>query len=270
MIDGNPAFGIARLMPNGAVDNSFSSGTGFAESIYLPDSVTPYAIHDIEVQPDGRMLVSGTFSEYNGATVRSVIRLNPDGTLDGSFDVGSGSDTNEPVLIELQSDGRVIVAGGFSAFNGSPANDYVRLESNGALDFSFDAGVGAQGAFRPLDGLRRTSDDGVVICGDFTNVDGIGRNRVAKILTQELITTAEQTDMGKALSIAFPNPTTGMIQVKTRTGIFPDDAVNVCDLTGSIVWRGHYGAAIDMGHLCPGIYILEVPRTQLRVVVVRN
>ncbi|HEX8547441.1 MAG TPA: hypothetical protein VF691_10805, partial [Cytophagaceae bacterium] len=92
-------------------------------------------------QNDGKILVGGFFRVYDGIARMGIARLNNDGSLDNSFDPGSGIDEWRNITsIAVQSDGKVIIAGSFYMFNGLARNQIARLNSDGSIDTSFDAG----------------------------------------------------------------------------------------------------------------------------------
>lgn len=177
--NGTPANMVARLNLDGSIDNSFNTGNGFT-------GVSGY-VKALALQPDGKVLVGGNFLEYNGTTRHRIARLNSDGSLDMSFDPGSGfnSDVNS---IVLQPDGKIIVAGIFSAYDwlnsgGIPRASIARLNSDGSLDASFDPGAG----FGTTVGQRRVHkiilqpDGKILACGQFTSYDAVPRFLVARI-----------------------------------------------------------------------------------------
>jgi uncharacterized delta-60 repeat protein len=107
---------IARLNTNGSLDTGFDPGTTSANK----------GVRPMVVQPDGKILTSGDFTSFSGASRNHLTRLNSDGTLDTSFDVGSGA--NDYVgAIALQPDGRILIGGRFSTYNGSTAIRLARL-----------------------------------------------------------------------------------------------------------------------------------------------
>lgn len=128
---------IARLNPDGSLDESFNTLTGFNSAVY-----------DLLIQPDGKIVVAGTFSIYNWQgnefSCRGICRLNTDGSIDEGFDVGSGfvSGLGFGIVnkIVLQPDGKILAAGLFTSFNGIPRTVVARLNADGSLDGSFDAG----------------------------------------------------------------------------------------------------------------------------------
>ncbi len=98
------------------------------------------------VQPDGKILIGGTFTTVNGVTRNRVARLNPDGSLDTAFDPGTGPNSNVNTLA-LDASGRVLVGGAFTSFNANTSYPYaVRLNATtGALDTTWTPGI-ASGA----------------------------------------------------------------------------------------------------------------------------
>lgn len=112
----------------GAIDESFVTGTG------TNDIVTSSAI----VQ-DGKIIIGGYFTTYNGIQRSRIARLNADGSLDQTFDPGSG--TNDKVrAISIQDDNKIIISGDFQNYNGTPINNIARLNEDGSLDNTFVIG----------------------------------------------------------------------------------------------------------------------------------
>jgi uncharacterized delta-60 repeat protein len=134
---GSAANRIVRLNSSGSIDNTFNTGVGFNSTVY-----------DIKLQPDGKILAVGEFTTYSGSSSSRIIRLNPDGTRDTTFNVGSGVNS-APSIMYLQNDGKILVAGGnFTSYSGSTANQVFRVTNSGSLDTSFSVGTGTLGAYR--------------------------------------------------------------------------------------------------------------------------
>jgi uncharacterized delta-60 repeat protein len=105
---------ILRLNSNGTTDGSFAS---------------PYAdgaILAAAVQPDGKVWIAGDFLNVNAQQRLKVARLNADGTLDSTYNPGSGTGTSV-LTVTLQPDGKVLLGGAFSGYNGFFYGDFVRL-----------------------------------------------------------------------------------------------------------------------------------------------
>lgn len=98
----------------------------------LPTVVVP--------QPDGKILVAGTFTAplTTGATY-GLARLNADGSFDQKFRAGTGIPTSSSITaIQLLVDGRMYVRGSFTSIAGQARPGLARLLANGAVDSTFN------------------------------------------------------------------------------------------------------------------------------------
>ncbi|WP_232758872.1 delta-60 repeat domain-containing protein [Flavobacterium sp. ALD4] len=125
---------LSRLKPDGTVDASFNLGSGFNGKVY-----------STLIQPDGKIIVGGSFTSYNGIAVGRLIRLNSNGSSDTSFSTGLGVTNNIVYATAQQSDGKTIVVGSFTKYNTTNANRVVRILPDGSLDSTFAIGSGASG-----------------------------------------------------------------------------------------------------------------------------
>lgn len=158
---------ILRLLSNGRPDDSFDPGSG-ANSV----------ITSVAVQPDGQILIAGAFTRFNGRAHPRIARLNRDGTIDPSFQVGFGPDHNVDA-IRLLEDGRIYIAGQFTSFDGIPRTRVARLNPNGSLDLGFDPMAGPNERVRAL---AVDAGGGLWIGGTFTRVNDLPRPSVARLL----------------------------------------------------------------------------------------
>jgi uncharacterized delta-60 repeat protein len=121
---------IVRLNSDGTRDTAFTSnnGTGFNNGV-----------RTISLQPDGKIIVGGVFSSFNGSAATYVVRLNSNGTRDTTFSIGSGPN-NWVTASAVQADGKIILGGGFTTYNGITSRSTVRLNTDGTKDVSFAGG----------------------------------------------------------------------------------------------------------------------------------
>lgn len=129
---GQSANSIIRLNSDGSIDNSFSIGSGLNNIAY-----------DIIELNDGRKLVLGSFTSYSGQTHNRIVRLNNDGTVDNTLNVGSGFNS-EVYSAEVEDDGKMIIVGLFDQFSGQTYRQIVKLNSDGSIDNTFNVGTGFQ------------------------------------------------------------------------------------------------------------------------------
>ena len=136
---------VVRLLDNGFFDPSFHPGSGANDAVF---ALAVYPPGDTQGNWN-KIIIGGSFTSYNGQQRRGVARLNADGSLDTGFRPGTGA--NGPVYaVALQQDGKVLVAGDFSEFDGHTLNRVARLNPDGTVDASFDPGAGADGAVHAL------------------------------------------------------------------------------------------------------------------------
>jgi uncharacterized delta-60 repeat protein len=114
--NGTAANRIIRLNSNGSVDNTFVYGSGFNDLVL-----------SVVVQSDGKILAGGGFTSYNGTAANTIIRLNSNGSVDNTFIVGTGFDGTYVYSIATQSDGKILVGGDFTDYDGTAANRIIRL-----------------------------------------------------------------------------------------------------------------------------------------------
>jgi uncharacterized delta-60 repeat protein len=176
--NGGGANDIIKLNPNGNPDPTFSSGTGVALSWNVPNKM----ISAIAVQSDGRIIISGNFDSYNGQIRKGIARLYPNGTLDPSFNPGNGFlNQDGPCSIAIQPDGKIVVAGNFTSYQGQTRNKIVRILSDGNIDPSFvptnSVSAGAIDDFNVL----LQPNGGIIFYGKFTNYNGTGKNNIVRL-----------------------------------------------------------------------------------------
>ncbi|MBS1796885.1 MAG: VCBS repeat-containing protein [Acidobacteria bacterium] len=167
---------MAFLIVSGILSISAASGDvdpGFNASAYATD-VPNAVVNVIKKQPDGKILIGGTFTDVNGTAAGGIARLNADLTVDTSFnppDFGNGFGFGGAVFtIGLQSDGKIIVAGNIDGTNNVFSPGIKRLLPNGALDTGFQAPAAAQGS--NMYDIEMLPNDKFLLMGLRYNADG--------------------------------------------------------------------------------------------------
>lgn len=157
---------LARLQRDGTVDAGFEPGIG------ANGPVRAFA-----VLPDGRALLGGSFTSYDGVARNSLARIQTGGALDAAFDPGAQLDGGVNALA-VQADGRVILGGEFKNFGGVKRGGLARLNSDASLDLDFNPGSGANGR---VHAIALQSDEKVIVSGEFTSINNFPRARVARL-----------------------------------------------------------------------------------------
>lgn len=145
-------------------------------------------VYSIAKQSDGKMVVGGEFTKFDGNTRNYLVRLNADGTEDTSgsptFYTNLGTGFNASVLaVTIQpSDGKILVGGNFTTLNGTTRNRLVRLNTDGTVDTSFYGNLG-NGFNGSVQSIAVQSDGKILVGGNFTTF-GVGsptRNRLVRL-----------------------------------------------------------------------------------------
>jgi uncharacterized delta-60 repeat protein len=155
------------------LDTSFNAG-GVGLNFIEADSIA--------VQGGGKILAVGWFSSYDGINVKAVARLNADGSLDTSFNAAGQGVDNLVCTVAVQSnDGKILIGGCFSSYNGTSVGYLARLNADGTLDPSFNSGgLGANNQVYAV--VVQPNDGKILIGGAFTSYNGTKRGCVARLL----------------------------------------------------------------------------------------
>jgi uncharacterized delta-60 repeat protein len=160
---------------NTNLDPSFNIGNGFNGS--TQSSV---------IQPDGKIIIVGNFTSYQGITKNNIIRLNEDYSIDSSFVIGTGFNSFVQT-ISLQPDGKILVGGLFSSYNGVSRSAIIRLNTDGSIDTSFVIGTGFNGY---TNNIVLQSDGKILVGGDFSSYSGASRNDIIRLNTDGSVDTS--------------------------------------------------------------------------------
>jgi uncharacterized delta-60 repeat protein len=140
------------------------------------------AVATIALQPDGKIVIVGLFTEVNGVPLNRVARLHPDGSLDASFDPGEGADFTVNG-VALQPDGKLVLGGFFYNVGGVKRPSVARLHPDGSLDESFHPKVASAdpevwtGVFT----VALQADGKILLGGSFGRVGGWQRPYIARL-----------------------------------------------------------------------------------------
>ncbi|MBP7513932.1 MAG: delta-60 repeat domain-containing protein [Flavobacteriales bacterium] len=232
--NGAPVGYIVRLTATGALDPTFNTGTGFNNGML-----------QLALQPDGKMLVAGSATDFNGSAIGRFARLNSNGTLDATFNVGGGGfNSTGTSSVALQSDGKILVGGAFDQYNGISRTHFARLNNDGSLDMAYAPAVN-DGTYS----IVLQPDGKALIGGWFTDINGLTRIGVARLLTTgavDLTFNAGSTVLGGVSGVALTS--TGAILVggyfNTTNGASTNYFVRLTS-TGAVDGTFNLGAGCD-------------------------
>lgn len=187
---------LFRARTNGTFDSTFylkPPSEGGTYAWWRTGSFDQQGPRAFVVEPDGSLVVGGNFTRFftnypagNWATIGKMVRLTPDGSLDPSFNVGTGpSDPSDAVGVSginalvRQPDGQLIAAGWFRTFNGVGRTNIVRLNPDGTVDPFFAGQTFAYGTdynnVGVVQAVALQSDGKILLGGNWQRVSGQDR-----------------------------------------------------------------------------------------------
>lgn len=218
--NGTPRSGVARLNSDGSLDLTFNPGSGAAG-----------AVRALALQADERIVVGGSFTNFNGSALNRLARLNNNGSVDGTFNIGVGAD-DTVLTIVAQPDARIVVGGLFTHCNGVSRSRITRLNSDGTADSTINFGSGANDfvskSVTQLDGK-------ILICGGFTEYDGVPRKGIARIYGGSM-SGSGTFEFTSASYQALENSTNATLVVRRRggtSGFTPGGSITVNAITSN-------------------------------------
>jgi len=199
--DNNILFGGSVTNINGTNGNLFKCDSGFTLNVgFTPPILSGgnMTVKSIVESSSGKIYIGGSFDKINGTSVGfGLARLNSDGTLDSSFNVGPGFSANgftaEVEVIVEDSSGNLYVGGNFNFYSGQSYNKLIKLNSSGNIVTSFNIGNGIRSGTSSVSTVfvndLALSSDGLrlYVGGEFTtyNSSTVNANRLVRILTSD-------------------------------------------------------------------------------------
>jgi uncharacterized delta-60 repeat protein len=223
---------LVKRGPNNQRNNAFTTnlGTGFSGGSSFAGS-SPYLADIKEVSP-GNFIIVGSFTSFNGQTAGGVIKISETGVADTTFLSNAGTGANNHVSsVVIQPDGKIILAGNFTTFNGVSANRIVRLNADGTVDTEFSNVIGS-GFNNIATSMAAQSDNKIIVCGGFSTFQGITTKRMVRLNIDGSL------DPSFVTPIAFNVPTSEII-------ILEEDRILYC------------GNQSSLGALAAGVGLLD-------------
>lgn len=254
--NGETVNNIIRLDANGAIDNSFEPGTG-------PAGMVREAVQ----YENGKYLISGYFTSYDGISAKFIARLNEDGSMDDTFNYVPGAGLAEDGIIGdkliIQEDGKILIGGVFFDANidieGTPDGSipfyFAQLNADGSTNTSFNTGTGFNDRVFTL----TVQDDGKILAGGlFTMFNGTAQQNLARLNVEALSLP------GNALaSLSFyPNPVNTNLFISGDAIKAQNTSITVYDVLGKSIYSSEVSmsatAVIDMAAYRSGIYYVQI------------
>lgn len=189
---------VVNSIPANASSLMVNLAKPIASSSGITGSVVNTVVYDSNTN---KYYIAGLFSAYGGKAVGNIIRLNPDGSHDPSFDSGLGFDGPIKSIIP-DGAGGVFVGGSFLNYKGISVKSLAKLDQNGKLDLGF--GFDFNGTVNALN----FSGSSLYVGGTFTQINGLTRNYIASIDLATKVVTSWDPNFNNVVSALFLSGTT--------------------------------------------------------------
>lgn len=205
--------GIARLLPDGTLDPSFNPGKGFNYHEFT--SASNSTIFDIEVQPDGKIILCGSFTQFNDQPRNRILRLHPNGELDTTFASSSIWAQSAIIEVKLQPNGQILyLAGGAMA----------RLNDDGTDDNSFNGQVGLNQSIGEVVVL---SSGKTIVGGSFNLFEGFSASNLGQLNLDGSVDNTFSTGVGFNNGVVhdIDEQTDGKLIITTTSTTYNGDTI---------------------------------------------
>jgi uncharacterized delta-60 repeat protein len=181
-VNGIDRHGLARIDALGGLDATFDAGLA-------PGSV----VNALAVQPDGKLLVGGRFSEVHGEIHVNLLRFDETGAADPTFvENNPGGDVT---CLALGPDGQIAIGGPFDVAGGLARSRIAVLDAGGTVDPGFAPDLSHVRDAPEVDCLLYQSNGLLVVGGHFDHVNGDPRANMARLRTDGSIDPAFDPDL---------------------------------------------------------------------------
>lgn len=247
-------YSIIRMNADGTKDiNYYSSNLGIDALVWT-----------IGLQQDGKVLIGGAFNNFYGQAKNGIVRLNSDGTIDNTFNIGSGF--NGPVhSIKVQPDGKILVGGAFGTYDSQSASNIIRLNQDGTIDPTFVSLLGFDNGLRIL---QLEPNNKIIAGGVFSSYNGFNSNRIIRLNN---IIPNQVSESYKSTTLLFPNPIFSNHTLSLQNKVADEVEITLWDVKGNKIQQSYKGKADsqnmkinnDIHYLSKGRYFYKIQINQI-------
>ncbi len=167
---------LLRVDAQGKPDTNFNNAV--VSNLINPELLTH--VESVAVQPDGKILVGGSFSRIGGQYRTNFARLDPDGSADMSFHPDPDGDVSS---IALQANGKIVLGGWFTRIGNESRSNLARLYPDGTIDPTFNPGPDVSVWSSTAVALQ--NDGKILVGGTFSNLAGQPRINLGRLNNNE-------------------------------------------------------------------------------------
>lgn len=283
LFNGSTTVHLIRVNADGTLDTTFAPGiinsTGNTNCTSCPGGT---GIKEVVGLPDGKIIVTGAFSSYNGVARTNIVKLLTDGTIDPSFNPNASTDRVISAVSVEPFSNKLVIAGEFTDFSGAAVGKIARLLPNGYLDTSFNIGTGTLDdtgigfTYNNVAALTRQPDNKIIVGGSFTSFNGITAGYITRIYGDnglqsrgiEHFYSEPEIDINHSNADVkvYPNPSRDVFYIDLGDPTAKHTDITVYNVLGSAVyqaqWTNGETNTVDLSGLPTGYYIARIGGAQ--------
>ncbi len=153
---------------DGAMDSTFHYDPTTKQS---PAAGNGEVIDGIQ-QADGKLILVGGFSTFNGIAANHIVRINLDGSVDPTFKAGAGADNNITSITYNATTNKILITGTFTTYGGSAKKGVAMLNADGSIDNTFNFGTITSGVATYA---AQLNNGRVIVTGNFKSYNNVIR-----------------------------------------------------------------------------------------------
>lgn len=283
---------LFRVNANGTFDSSFTPSVMVSTgSVNCGNCFAGFAPTNMLLQPDGKIIVVGAFSSYNGLSRTNIVRLTATGAVDMSFNASAATDRAILEVILEPMSNKLLLGGEFTSFSGTPVSKMIRLTTSGQLDTSFNIGSGtldssgSTNTHNNIVALKKQADGKVIVAGKFTSFNGVTAGNITRIFGDsglqsrgmEMWRSEPEIDISHsdANVKVYPNPSRDVFYIDLGEKATQHTDITVYNILGSAIyhaqWTNGQINAVDLSGLPTGYYIARIAGGQnIEVKLLKN
>lgn len=265
---------LVRLNDDGSIDSSFPMRTfpvtlSYTGSYFLNFITSQYYYRPRYVAVDfplkqakalagDKVLLMGSFASYDGTPVHGIVRLNSDGSIDPTFNVGGGAQwtqtqetgTFHPSVdnLEILGNGKILLTGTFEAFNGTPAPGIVLLNPDFSVDASFVPPVARQKYDYQPAYLKAQTDGSLLLSGPYARSGQTSSPSFLRLITSPTATSIVSRKVhGGAGAFDIDLPEAGPAGIECRSDGAANDYQIVVTFSTPVTVNGNPQAQVTLG-----------------------
>lgn len=263
--EGRAVKGLCRIFKNGSLDTTFYS--------LIKDTAAINSFTIKKIESDGSIFLVGAFY-LEGYTQRfSLVKLNPDGSLNSSFMNSSGPrDTTYNLgglnTIVKTNDGGYLVGGTFNNYQGYPIRNLAKIDSVGKVEPQYFQGLGPDSSanngviFSTIYSIIKSNFGGYYIAGDFLRHNGLPSQPIYRIFDSQNGVGINEVNLTNRAHKVYPNPLSETLNLEFAVNVNEQMIFRVYTIQGKLLQEEPlspgYLHRIDISNRKQGVYFYQI------------